>query len=144
MDLKSHGPVPRDRPSTKHSKRGRRALREAVTRPRKPNVIETLSVSFLDTAMLNQGYGDMYLLWAVSQRLVGADLIYTIPRKEFKGGVYENRSYVHDHRGYGFRKFEFWSHRFLVLECEFQLYETARRTWVTTKAYAPLAITWMN
>lgn len=141
MDLKSHGPVPREPPPTKHSKRGRRALREAVKRPRKPNVVETLSISFLDSAMLKPGSGDMYLLRIVSQRLVGADMIYTIPWEEFEGGVYENRSDVRGHRGCGFRKLEFWSHRFLVLRYEFQLYETVRRTWVTTKAYAPLAIT---
>jgi hypothetical protein len=137
MDLKSHGPVPREPTATKYSKRGRRTLREAAKNPRKPNVFEALFIEFLGAAVLKPGRVSMYRLRMIIEWFIGMDQLFAVPWGEFEGGMYEDRIDVYGHRGCGLRKLEFWSQRFLVLEYELQLYETVKRTWITTKAYAP-------
>lgn len=109
---------------------------EASKRPRNVNVVDTLSISFVDALIPEPIPCTMHYLEKIVPRMLGSDLYYDIPWGQFEGGVYENRIDVHNHRGYGLRKLEFRSQNFLGLEYVFQLYETMMQTWVTTKAYA--------
>ena len=114
----------------------KKAAEAAKRPPRNMNVVDTLSISFVDAPTPEPIPCTTHYLEKIVPRLLGSDLYYNILWGQFEGGVYENRIDVHNHRGYGLRKLEFRSQIFLVLEYEFQLYETVMQTWVTTKAYS--------
>jgi hypothetical protein len=73
--------------------------------------------------------------------LVGRSLHHGIPWGHFEGGVFVRREDFTPYRASRFRKVEFWSMGFLMLEFEFSRYETVTQTWLTTKAYDIPSIT---
>jgi hypothetical protein len=114
----------------------KKAAEVAKRPPRNANLVNTLSISFVDAPIAEPVPCTVHYLEKIVPRLLGSDLYYDIPWGQFEGGVYEDRIDVHNYRGCGLRKLEFRLQIFLVLEYEFQMYETVMQTWVTTKAYA--------